>query len=309
MRIGLLRNAVSTGNRGRPPPVLPSGTTLVEPNSPEETVAALGALKAAGTEVVVIDGGDGTVRAVLSRLDRVFDTPPPIAIIANGNTNLIARRLGAVTQRGGLARLAALTPAGADGHLRTAPVLRIDFADGRPAERGFIAGWGAYAAGTRIGTREIAARHGAQIVRAVAATLRRTLVGKEAAMLRRGVPCEFRADGHEVVEGPRFLGIATTLPGPLIAGLSPFWGEGSGALRWLDISAPPRRLALAAPLVALGRPMGWMRRAGYRSGRAGRIDLVLTGDLVMDGEAVASGAGMAATMTANECVRIVDMDG
>jgi len=282
---------------------------MVEPGSPEETATALGTLKAAGAEVVVVDGGDGTVRAVLSHLGRVFDAPPPIAIMANGNSNLIARRLGGVGQGDGLARLAALTPAGAAAHLRAAPVLRIDFADGRPSERGFIAGWGAYAEGTRIATREIAARHGAQIVRAVAATLRRTLIGPEAGMLRRGVPCDFRADGHEAVEGPRFLGIATTLPGPLIAGLSPFWGDGSGALRWLDISAPPRRLALAAPFVALGRPMGWMGRAGYRSGRTGRIDLVLTGDLVMDGEAVASGTGLGVTMTANECVSIVDMDG
>jgi hypothetical protein len=48
-------------------------------------------------KVLVVNGGDGTVQAVLTSLyhDKPFgDTPPPVAIMPNGKTNLIAADLG-----------------------------------------------------------------------------------------------------------------------------------------------------------------------------------------------------------------------
>jgi hypothetical protein len=304
MRLGVLRNRTSSGNRGRQGAPLPPGTAAVETDGRAECRPALERLRAAGAEAIVIDGGDGTVRAAVTHLPAVFGAEvPPIAILPNGNTNLVARRLGAVRGAQGLARLAGMTPAEARARSRACPALRMDFADGRHAERGFIAGWAAYAEATRIGAEEIGARHGAQIAGAVLAVLRRTLAGPERAALRRGIACEFRAEGHPAVRGRRFLGMVTTLPGPLIWPVDPFWGGGAGPVRWLDITAPPRRLALAAPLAALGRPMRWMERAGYRSGRSGRIELALSGGIVIDGERLdCSGR---AVITADHPVRIL----
>ncbi|PIP98113.1 MAG: hypothetical protein COW75_01700, partial [Rhodobacterales bacterium CG18_big_fil_WC_8_21_14_2_50_71_9] len=58
----------------------------------------------------------------------------------------------------------------------------------------------------------------------------------------------------------------------------------------------------AAPLAAYGRPMGWMARAGYRSGRARRIALRLDGGFVLDGERYAGGA---IAVSADETLAII----
>ena len=48
--------------------------------------------------VLVINGGDGTVQAALTELHNgghFGDEPPPVAVLPNGKTNLIALDLGA----------------------------------------------------------------------------------------------------------------------------------------------------------------------------------------------------------------------
>ena len=150
--------------------------------------------------------------------------------------------------------------------------------------RGFILGWGVYAEGTRIAHEEMATRGTGQVALAVLGMLRRGLIGTERARLRRGVTATIEVDGTPADAAPRLLGLATTLQKRLAAGFNPFWGEGPGRLRWLDVHAPGHRLVFAAPLVAFGRPTSWMTRSGYASGRAERITLEIDTPFVMDGE-------------------------
>ena len=306
MRLGVLRNPVSTGNRGRPPPALPGDAVLAETRHADGVGAALARLAAAGAEAVVIDGGDGTVREAVTHLGTAFAIPPPVAILPHGNTNLVAARLGALRPRD-LVRLAAMTCEVAAAHLHPAPVMRIEGAPGPAPPCAFIAGWGAYAAGTRIASAEIATRRRAQVLAGVLATLRRSLVGPDAARLRRGVACEVVAEGHALPAGRRFLGLVTALQGRLMPPLDPFWGAGAGPLRFLDIAAPPRRLALAAPFVAVGRPRSWMARAGYRAGRSPRLTLVPSEDidLILDGDVITITGGTRLTVSARERVNVL----
>ncbi len=53
-------------------------------------------LARAEVELIVIDGGDGTVQAVLSEILRgsVFRAAPQFAVLASGMTNLIAADVG-----------------------------------------------------------------------------------------------------------------------------------------------------------------------------------------------------------------------
>ena len=49
-------------------------------------------------KVLVINGGDGTVQSALTELyhgGHFEGTPPPVAVLPNGKTNLIALDLGA----------------------------------------------------------------------------------------------------------------------------------------------------------------------------------------------------------------------
>lgn len=231
---------------------------------------ALAEMHAAGVSRLVIDGGDGTIREVLSRAPEIWEgEPPEYAIIPNGNTNLIARKAGAVEGEDAVARINA-APFTAFRRVRL-PMLRVERA-GRPALRGFIMGAGAYEAATRIAQEEIAARHGPQVLLAIWRLITGSNLRDGALIGVNGAPPK-----------RRMLSACTTLPGRLIYGFEPFWSEGEGPIRWLDVDAHPPLLILSAPFIAYGRPMFWMRRA-YRSGASRRFDLELVADFVMDGE-------------------------
>ena len=110
-----------------------------------------------------------------------------------------------------------------------------------------------------------------------------------------------------MTEPARLIGLATTLQRSLVAGMNPFWGEGPGPIRWLDVHAPGHRLVLAAPFLALGRPRRWMTRAGYASGRAARIELSLDTPFVMDGETFPPGRSGPMTLTASEEIAFISL--
>ncbi|PJA61023.1 MAG: hypothetical protein CO163_00500, partial [Rhodobacterales bacterium CG_4_9_14_3_um_filter_71_31] len=111
--LGVLRNPSSSGNRGRAPRPAPPGVVVIEARSAAETPAALAALRAAGVVAVVVDGGDGTVRETATHLAQAFGgAPPPLGVLPHGNTNLIARSLGALADEAALAALAARLRAG-----------------------------------------------------------------------------------------------------------------------------------------------------------------------------------------------------
>ena len=246
--------------------------------------AALAEIRAAGADRLIIDGGDGTVREVLSRAPEIWgDAPLAYAIVANGNTNLIARSAGALTGDP-VAALERSTPL-------TLNMLTFDRQGERPI-RGFIFGAGAYEMATRIAQKEMESRHALQ----VALVILRLVFGRR---LRDGARFGLGRDNGEVVEAQRMLFGATTLPGRLILGCEPFWDQSGAPIRWLEIDANPPAPLIAAPFVAYGRPMGWMRKA-YRSGSSQSVELRLDDGFVVDGERFQPGADGIVRVTAEE---------
>ncbi len=102
--VALLSNPKSTGNRE----LLPRIRTYCaqhpdifhyEAESAERTGEALAAIASVQPRVLVINGGDGTVQAALTELHNgahFGDNVPPVAVLPNGKTNLIALDLGSV---------------------------------------------------------------------------------------------------------------------------------------------------------------------------------------------------------------------
>jgi Diacylglycerol kinase catalytic domain len=101
--VALLSNPHSTGNRS----LLPQVRTFCAKN-PDifhyeveeigQVSRALEMIARVKPKVLVINGGDGTVQAALTELyhgGHFKDTPPPVAVLPNGKTNLIALDLGA----------------------------------------------------------------------------------------------------------------------------------------------------------------------------------------------------------------------
>jgi hypothetical protein len=100
--VALLSNPKSTGNRQS----LPRVRTFCASNPDifhyevehvEQIGRALQTMALVNPSVIVINGGDGTVQAALTELyqgEHFKDKVPPIAVLPNGKTNLIALDLG-----------------------------------------------------------------------------------------------------------------------------------------------------------------------------------------------------------------------
>ncbi len=289
IRVALVRNPTSTRNVRRGPVQPAAGTAEVieiEAACLDDLSDGLRAAHRAGASLVLVAGGDGSVREVLSRIPEIWEPPfPGIGILPRGNTNLIARATGGLTAPDAIDRVLDRLRNGPALHRRGHPVLHIGYpASERPPLRGVMMGWGAYAAGTRIAHEEMTARGPAQIALAILSVLRRATFGADGRAIRRGVPAAIGADRAPGPPQRRLLGLAAAIDGPLIVGLNPFWGSGPGRIRWLDIAAPARQLLLAAPFLARGAPRRWMTASGYTSGRAERIELALDTPFVLDGD-------------------------
>jgi hypothetical protein len=297
-RLGIISNPLSRAFREGRVRLGPRAAALpqAEPATPAELRVALAAFAAQGVDLVAVQGGDGTLREVLTALPAAYGTrpPPEIAVLAAGKTNLAARVLG--TPGAGEAGVARLLDAAGQGRLRrrVLPVLEVA-RPGLPAApplRGLLFGAAAFTEAKRLADARVH-RRGIHDRSAVALTLAGVALRaglQRAHPLRAGAPMTVTADDAPPLEGRRFLLLATPLD-QLMLGLWPFWGEGPGPLHWLDVAAPPRRLAGALLAAWRGRPAPWMPAAGYRSGRAARLAIHLEVPFVLDGEVFEPGPG------------------
>jgi hypothetical protein len=291
-RVGLVGNPLSRAGREHRARfgAAAAGLPRAEPATRAELLGALRDFAARGVDLLAVQGGDGTLREVLTVLPGAYgDAPAPeIAVLAAGKTNLAARVLGSAGM--GEAALRRLLDAAGRGTLRcrSVPVLEVarpGSDGGTPPLRGLLFGAAAFTEGKLLADARLHRRgvhDGAAVALAVAGVALRAGLDRGHA-LRAGVPMAVAPDDHPKREGRRFLLLATTLD-RLMLGLRPFWGEGRGAVRWLDVLAPPRRLAAALWAGGRGRPRPWMPSAGYLSGRAERLRVALGGPFVLDGE-------------------------
>jgi hypothetical protein len=101
--VALLSNPRSTGNRALLPRVrsfcASHGDIFhYEVESVDQIENALKTIARVKPKVLVINGGDGTVQTTLTEIyhgGHFGDNPPPVAVLPNGKTNLIALDLGA----------------------------------------------------------------------------------------------------------------------------------------------------------------------------------------------------------------------
>ncbi len=101
-RVALLSNPNSTGNRAALPRIRnycadQSDIFHFEAEGIEQIGEALTAIARMKPQILVINGGDGTVQAALTEIyhgGQFGEFPPPVAVLPNGKTNLIALDLG-----------------------------------------------------------------------------------------------------------------------------------------------------------------------------------------------------------------------
>lgn len=101
--IALLSNPQSTGNKSGLPEMRAYCANQpeifhYEVEAVEQIAMALKSIALVRPKLLVINGGDGTVQATLTEMyqgEYFGDNPPPVAVLPNGKTNLIALDLGA----------------------------------------------------------------------------------------------------------------------------------------------------------------------------------------------------------------------
>ena len=260
---------------------------------------------------IVVNGGDGTIQAVMTAaLNSSAGGPPPtLAVLPSGRTNLIAHNIGIVGRPiDGLARLIARRGTGDPLPGITRPVLSLDLGGGEPPVHGMFMGSAAFYRGTMMGRTSfhpMGAVGPAVVGLSLVLVVMRALLGRPGGILR-GDAMTLTPDGDRGAARERdyFLILATTLD-HLILGLTPFWGDGDGALRLTTVAYPPTRLARALLPLAWGRPRPWMTVNGYDSRRLESVTLATACPIVFDGQTFTPDPAVAVTIGADHSLRFL----
>jgi hypothetical protein len=264
-----------------------------------------------GVDLLLINGGDGTVQSVLTCLfeKHAFETPPLLGILPRGTANTTAADVGLLGKTAAaLRRVIAASRGGTIAHhIVERSILRIENLAGRMPQRGMMLGAGAIPDAIELCNREVYAR-GLKGDFGMGVTLAALLLGSALGRRGNGVlrPHDIGValDGDSEARTARLLVLATTLH-RLILRSRPFWNYDDLPIRYTSIAYPPDHLLSAAPKVMYG----WRRDAlppeVYRSKGARRIELRLEAPFTLDGETFHPLPDRPVVITAAEHARFV----
>lgn len=251
--------------------------------------AALDGFAEREVDLVVVNAGDGTVQAVMTHMlnSGGFGAEPALAVLPAGRTNLIAHGVGLEGRPvDGLARLLARRAAGVPLEQISHAVLSLRLGADAVPTHGMFLGSAAFYHGTMQGRETfhpMGAAGRAVVGLSLGLVVLRALFGGGGIM--RGDAMTMDIDGEPGAEQDYFIVLATTLE-RLMLGLDPFWGGGTGVLRFTTARFPPPRLGRALLPMLRGRPRPWMAPAGYASRRVDRLAIRTACPMVFDGQIV-----------------------
>lgn len=150
VKAALIHNPRGGWNRRRPSrvPVLAreAGIPVWEITTPDELALVLPDIARATPDLLIINGGDGTVDTVVTALRQtsLFAQEPMLALLAGGTTNMIARDVGpAGSPEHAMQRLINALTSGESGERVERPPLIVRSPAGRADRLGFFLGGGA----------------------------------------------------------------------------------------------------------------------------------------------------------------------
>lgn len=294
--VGIVRNPRSHRNKGHEPELARCSNILTEtPDSRDELRETLLGFARRGIDYLVVDGGDGTVRDVLTCGADVFGEQwPALIVLPRGKTNALAVDLGLPNHWS----LTEALEAAARGNLVKRRPLRISEA-ARPdaGVQGFILGAGVFTIATEAGQE--AHRWGAFNSFAVGLTILwaivQSLFGRNDRGYRASTPMRLRdaADGRELprsrhgLRGERYMLVASTLERfPL--GVRPFGGARPG-LKLAMVDYPLRWLMALLPAILFGLKSRALVRGGGHQIDVDTVELDIGASFILDGEAFPAG--------------------
>ena len=296
--VGIIRNPRSHRNKGEMPELADCTNILTEvPDTRESLRACLERFARRGVDFIAVDGGDGTVRDVLTCGGDIFgDSWPRLIVLPKGKTNALAVDLGLP----GEWSLSEAMAAAQGGHTVRRQPLRIRAAGDTAGAglQGFMLGAGAFTIATGAGQE--AHRRGAFNSFAVGLTILwgifQALFGRSGNPWRASTPMRLvdSADGRELPRsqrgrpGERFLAIATTFERfPL--GFRPFGRDVREGIKLGLMDWPVRWLVLLLPFVLMGLHSRLLTRHGAIRAHVDTMEFDLGGNFILDGESFPAG--------------------
>ena len=235
----------------------------IETESARDLPGALRQLERSGLELLIVNGGDGTLQYVLSALlaDPRRQQLPAIAPLRGGRTNMTAADLGA--DRNPVRGLARVLDAADGGYLERLivqrSVLRVRSSHRAADQYGMFFGAGLIRRAIGVVHRSFPPGRSQGLFGASVVT--GALIAKLLFRPTRGIltpdKCSVQIGGRELLDAELYLLIASSLD-RLFLRLNPFWGEGDGGVRLTAIESRAERLALAALPAMTGRARPWM---------------------------------------------------
>lgn len=261
-------------------------------HSAADIAPALRELAALNIGVLAINGGDGTVSAVLGELLELglFAHPPMIALLPGGTANMNAGDIGV---RGSLPR--AVTrfcrwcedEGNTAGKLTRRSLMRVVTDDAQAPRYGMFLGGGAVIHGTEYAHREIHSR-GLRDDLSLALGTVRTVWGvlRNDPAFNRHVAIALTLDDRPPTQHDTLILAVSTLQ-RLSFGMRPFWSPEPGAIRLTLMEQGCTRFARTFFSIVSGHPgRNAVPASGYHSHNADTIQLAMTGKINLDGELV-----------------------
>jgi diacylglycerol kinase family enzyme len=296
-RIALLSNPRSSGNRSLLPRVRSfcaehKDIFHYEVEHVDQIGTALRTIALVQPSVLVINGGDGTVQAALTELyhgGHFGDAIPPVAVLPNGKTNLIALDLGADGDPiVALERVLELVRTDMVPHIVSRALIALTDGSAEKPVLGMFLG-GAGLADTMLFCRHkiypLGLPNGFSHLLTAMAALFSILFGLRAAFLPpRPKPMKISVMRHGQIQGRFAFLMVTTLQRLLLKGYLPNAAGPVGALQLMVIER--RRSAMLRALFAavLGK-LGKYRMAGVHLERGDEIRIEgEQSNVILDGE-------------------------
>jgi hypothetical protein len=268
---------------------------IAQPRERGQLPQALAEFAAKDIDLLVINGGDGTVRDVLTCGQAVFgDDWPAIAVLPKGKTNALTVDLG-VPEHWGLKDAIDALDRGSRVYRRPLTVTAAQ----EPGKRiaGFILGAGAFTQAIRAGqnAHKLGAFDSMVVaVTAVWALLQSLFAGRgnvwrKGARMRIGLGAPDAPMAHSGHGDPamRQLLFASTLE-RLPAGIKPF-GALRNVLKVVVVDQISRRTTALVPLVLTGRLRNRLRERGIHQIGTTQFSLTIDDQFILDGEAFPAG--------------------
>ncbi|MBE0454889.1 MAG: kinase [Roseovarius sp.] len=270
--------------------------------SPDDARTLMLALLREAPEVVVINGGDGTIAATLGLMLEHWPEGalPLVMLLPGGTANMTAGDIGlASTPRRALDRLCRWLDAGAPlvgAEIRSRHIMRVEGAADGAVRHGMFLGTGAIMQATRFAHDKVHSRGlGGEI--SLGLILIRALWGLIRQDPRFYQPTHVRLSlagtGAPVTrdEAPMLILVASTLD-RLFLGMRPFWARQGGRIGLTTIQGGAARFGRSILSVLRGRPNPHVTSAnGYESFRTDRFEMFLDGELNLDGELFVTAGG------------------